>query len=57
MAVIFYISTLVFHGDSNFLMNSWPPRSNDFNFYVIGKKNMLSLQCDFLVLGNRVESI
>ena len=36
-------------------MNSWP-RSNDFNFYVIDKKNMLSIQCVSLVLGNRVES-
>ena len=32
------------------------PCSNAFNFYVIGKKNMLSLQCDFPVFGNRVES-
>ena len=31
-------------------------RLNDFNFYVMGKKNMLSLQCAFLALGNRVES-
>ena len=28
----------------------------DFNLYVMGKKNMLSLQCAFLVLGNLVES-
>ena len=31
-------------------------RLNDFKFYVIGKKYMLSLQCAFLVLGNRIES-
>ena len=31
-------------------------RLNDFNFYVIGKKNLLFLECAFLVLGNRVES-
>ena len=29
---------------------------NDLNFYVMSKKNMPSLQCAFLVLGNCVES-
>ena len=31
-------------------------RFNDLNFYVMGKKYMLSLLCAFIVLGNRVES-
>ena len=31
-------------------------RLNDFNFYVMGKKYMLSLLSTILVLCNRVES-
>ena len=31
-------------------------RLYDFNFYVMGKKYMLSLLCAILVCGNRVKS-
>ena len=51
----YFLNSLIFHGCTNFLIKSWPP-FKWVNFYVMGKKYMLSLQCAFRVLGNRVES-
>ena len=54
MAVILY--TLCFCMETVLYCFNLGVRLNDFNFYVMGKKYMLSLLSTILVLCNRVES-
>ena len=53
MAVI--LDTLVFCMETVFYCLNLGLRLNDFNFYVMGKKNMLPLLSALLVLWSRVE--